>query len=686
MSKIRLLSSVLVVLFLLAASVAHAQVSDKKLQKVKKEADQYFYNREPALAVELYKEVLDADPQNFEILYKIGRCYWYLRKDENNLQQAVDWYNAAIGADPNANDTIYFDLGQALRMMGQCYAAKEQFNIFLKRHTNDDVFTAQAKLEMEGCDFAAKEKLKDPDYKVDLLGINGASDDFNPTPFYVKSDSFLIFTSHREGSKGKKKFMENGQQLFSDLWITPMENDSTFGAVENMGKKINTKANDGGAASPIVDPTGMVMYYTICGGGKYKKFYGCSIYQSFFNVEAKSWGKFQKVEGINGKRNVVINSKGKTKEVPTYDAQPALSNDGQIMFFISDRDGGEGETDIYYSMRSGDAWGTPVNCGPSINTPFSEIYPWPGQDGKTLYYATDGLPGFGGFDIYKAEGSQAAWGKPTNMGQNVNTSFDDFALVWTIQDSVGYLSSDRPNGAGRDDIYRVKKIYREPIVITVKGNVRDSATKQVIPFAIVTRYEVTAGGQLIPIDTFRTDQTGKYNFTLEKEKTYKLIGSAPEYLVNSVSVTTVGVKKSTDFERDIDIYLERITLGKPIVLQNIYFDFDSSAIRADARPTLDKLVALLQNNPNITIQLGAHTDTNGSEQYNIKLSDKRAKSVVKYLIDNGIAAERLSSFGFGESQPAVYPELSDADEQMNRRVEFRINSFNYKPGAEKPKK
>jgi peptidoglycan-associated lipoprotein len=204
--------------------------------------------------------------------------------------------------------------------------------------------------------------------------------------------------------------------------------------------------------------------------------------------------------------------------------------------------------------------------------------------------------------------------------------------------------------------------------------VRDAATKLPIPFATVTLYEMK-GGQLIPLDTFNTDQSAQYRFALQPGKDYKLIGNAPEYLANEVQVSTRDATKSMDLEADIDIYLDRIEIARPIVLQNIYFDFDKYDIRADAAPELDRLAVLLERNPTLRILIGAHTDTNGSEAYNIKLSNNRAKAVVNYLKQKGIDPKRLTWIGYGESQPLIYPELSDADEQANRRAEFRIMSI-----------
>jgi outer membrane protein OmpA-like peptidoglycan-associated protein len=248
---------------------------------------------------------------------------------------------------------------------------------------------------------------------------------------------------------------------------------------------------------------------------------------------------------------------------------------------------------------------------------------------------------------------------------------------------LGYLTSSR-NGNGKDDIFRIVKNYCPQLDITVQGNVRDEQSKQAIPFATVILYSYD-NDNLVPVDTFKTQQDGRYSFSLQKGYKYKLVGTAPEYLTNEVIVDTrlvVGRGKQI-IEQDVDILLTPIEIDVMVLIQNIYYDFDKADLRAESKTALDKLVRMLNDNPSITIQVASHTDTNGSEKYNIRLSNRRSKSVVDYLEKAGIDKRRLSSFGFGESRPAVYPELTDADEQSNRRTEFRIRTMDFNPTAKK---
>ncbi len=663
-------------LAILLVGAATLWAQSGKVRKLLAEADkEYYVYRNPEKAAELYKQVLSLEPTNQYAAYRLARCYWYT----NNTEQAVEAYQKALAINSETNDTLYLDLGIAQKKLGRYPEAIQSFEEFLRRHKAQDILRKQAEIDLEGCRLAEKILGQQPDYELAALtAVNGQASEYAPALFVVKSDTFLIFTSHRTGGQSTARFPEYGEPTYSDLWVVQLKSDTAFlgkvaGKVQNLGKKVNTSANDGSA---VIAPDGLTMYYTICGEGQYRKKWGCGIYQSTFDPQKKEWGPFEKIEALAGKREVQVNSRGKKKLVPTYDAQPTLSPDGNLMYFISDRDGGLGGTDIWYAQKVGKEWGAPVHAGKIINTPFNEIYPHVGKDGRTLYFASDGHPGLGGYDVFRSEGRLANWQQPVNLGSPINSSYDDFSLVWVKQDTLGFIASNRPGGRGRDDIYTVKRILRPKIELAVHGTVRDASTKLPIPFATVTLYEVQ-GDKLLPVDTFNTDQSAAYRFTLEPGKDYRLIGNAPEYLANEVGVSTKDATKSMDLEADIDIFLDRIEIARPIVLQNIYFDFDKYDIRPDAASELDRLVTLLQQNPTLRILIGAHTDTNGSEQYNIKLSNNRAKSVVEYLVNKGINPKRLASVGYGESQPLIYPELSDADEQANRRAEFRILGLDF---------
>ncbi|MDX2062532.1 MAG: OmpA family protein [Bacteroidia bacterium] len=637
------------------------------------EADQLFAQRAFTKAETVYREALRASPKNYYLLVQLAHCNYYL----NRPDQAVKWYDLALNLEPTRRDTTWFEYGLEQKKIGDYEGSTQSFTRFLELHKRNDYLLRQAKVELEGIEFAIKELRNPARYALDPIGVVGKGGDSDPAIFNTSSGRFLIFSSNRAGNLGPEDgSAETGEKSLSDLWAAVMENDSTFGKPEHLGKLINTENEDGSAC---ISPDNTTLYFSIIGGGRIAKELGASIYQSAWDAEKRAWGPYEKVEGVNGSRTREVPERGKTRTEATFDIQPFITPDGNTMYFASDRDGGQGGLDLWYATRAGNVWSTPVNCGPEVNTEFNEIQPYISATGE-LIFASNGHTGMGGFDLYRSRGALNTWSTPENLGSPLNSSFDETTLLWLQTDSTALITSNRPGGAGSDDIYYVRKLPPVVLQITIQGTVRDRTTRQIIPFATVTLYQATSGRETA-IDTYRTDQNGRYQFTLQPEADYKLIATAPEYLQNEATASTRGITQSKRLERDIDIFLERIELSRPVVLQNIYFDFDKSDLRPESTVELDRLAELMLTNPGITVQIDGHTDTNGSEQYNRGLSDRRAKVAVDYLIERGVSARRIRSFGFGESQPLVYPELSDDDEQLNRRTEFRILTLDFVPAS-----
>lgn len=665
-------ASLLAFLLLASPIILHAQSS--KTEKVLRKADNFFSRNFIVEAEELYKQVLAQDPNNFQAAYRLGQVNTSLK----DHREALRWFRKAEEIDPNRNDTLYLKIGLAYKLLNNYRKAKESFDEFKRQHKTQDEYYERAEREIQGCDFAEASLAAPPNYRVKGVSFNtGSSERF---PAYLdqrQEDVFISFASGRPLPKKKsKRNSASGDSKDSDIYYIVMENDSTFAdEVERFPYKIiNTKRNDGPAS---FTGDGLTMYFTICNSKKNKD--GCSIFESRYNPVKKEWGKPLFIESLAGQKEVIVNSRGKTKQVPTDDRQPFITRDGRTIFFVSDRGGGQGGFDLWFSRKMGSGWSEPQNLGASVNTAFDEASPFVNNAGNKIYFASVGLGGFGGYDLYYAEGAIGAWGEPVNLGAPLNSSFNDYGSIWMNDDSLVLFTSDRPGSMGRDDIYWGKAIYRPPppVEVSVKGMIRDKDTKQPIEFATAILYQYQPDGSITSLDTFNTDQSARYEFPLDVGKNYKVLGNAPEYLANEEEVSTVGIDQSQEIVRNIDIELERIILYYPIALPNIYYDFDEYYLREDALVELRKLVKILNDNPNVTIQLGSHTDSNGTEAYNVGLSNNRAKAVVRYLADNGINPTRLSWFGFGESDMLIYPELSDEDEQANRRTEFRITSIEF---------
>jgi peptidoglycan-associated lipoprotein len=639
-------------------------------EKILQEADVLYNAQRFAIAKEAYVQVLIQQPDNYHATVRAAKCSYFIQEYDD----AARYFESAIEIDPARNDTVYFELGITYRVLDRQNDALEQLTTFKKKWKEVDDYARRTKLEIEGCKFVEEERKKEAVWRNRCLDLNTAmGDNFPAIMKQNEEEKYLVFTSSRPQSKDNEIF-EAYNEGFSDLWLAKIEDDTTFGPAENMGKKINKKYNEG---NPTFTPDGMTMYFSVCNSGKLG--YGCSIYEAKYDPLKKAWGKPKVVESLRGQKEQIVDSRGKIKKVPTYDVHPMLTADGNTMFFVSDREGGSGRLDIWYATFEGDKWGDPQNAGQRVNTPFDDISPFPGRDGNTLYFSSNGRVGYGGFDLYQSTGGMGNWSDPANMGSPVNSTYDDLSGIWSEDDSSAYFSSNRPGCTGRDDIYWSKKKSPPPCQFAIHGLVVDKVTKMAVPFATVILFEKDFEGALVPIDTFRTDQGSKYNFELECDKDYVVIGNAPEYLAQREDFTTKGTKEPTDLEMNLNVELERIVIDFAYGLNNIYYDFNKSDLRDKSKEELNRLISLLNENPNITIQLGSHTDTNGSETYNKNLSENRAKEAVKYLQASGIDGARLSWFGFGESEPVFAPEKSDEEEQANRRTEFRILSIEFAP-------
>ena len=644
-----------------------AQLS-KKAQRTLEKANEDFQREFYSDARIKFQEVLTEAPNTLEAIVKLAESNFYLE----NYNEALANYTLALGLDSVSNDTLFFWTGITHKNLGNCDQAIRWLNRFKAKHTAQDYYFLRAQRDIEGCKAVGSQQPMP--YRMQAVTFNSPAADIFPSYREgLQAEKEIVFTSHRTENGRGKFYSRLGQPNFSDLYSIDLVNDTTFGAVpDNLGGVVNGSGKQNTGSATFAD-NGLTMYFTMCNTKQNKE--GCSIYSSRYNVSRGNWGKPELVEELAG-RKPVRNKKGKIKTVPTDDANPTVTPDGNTIYFSSDRPDGKGGYDIWYSQRVGTRWASPVPLDTAVNSRFDENSPNISSDGTKLYFASNGWGGAGGFDIYSSEKRDGVWLPNVNAGPPINSNADEIGAIWLKNDSLVYFSSNRPGGQGSYDIYWAKLTGVIGGNIALQGLVRDRDTQLPIPFATAILFELDDQGFLVPLDTFSTGPNADYYFDLEFEKQYKVLGNAPEYLANEIEVSTAGETPGI-LERNIDIALEPIYTSLPIVLQNIYYDFDEFYLRTDAQRELDQVSFLLQQNPNITIQMGSHTDTNGSIQYNEVLSNNRARSAVKYLIDRGINPGRLTWFGYGESEPLIFPEESDEDEQANRRTEFRILSIDF---------
>jgi peptidoglycan-associated lipoprotein len=651
--------SVLIVL----AGLSYIQGQNAKLAK----GDALFKAGAYFDAIELYKGELEKIQQDrvelAKYLNKIATCYRLI----GNARQAELYYNKAILR--NCSDPkVYYYYAEMLKMGEKYDQALENYQKYKQLVPNDKL----ADIGINSCELAKQWIATPSGYEVvNVRSINSKQSDYSPV--YGSADySSLFFTSSRQGSTGGKISSATGE-LFSDIFYTERDLKGVWSDPKKIDESINT-AYDEGTCSLTSDFN--TLFFTRCTVSKREKL-GCQIFSS-----KKSENGWLAPEPIQVAADSMIV------------AHPSISADGLTLYYASNIMGGFGGIDIWKMTRTSttDNWGEPINLGGEINTAGNEMFPFIHQDG-TLYFSSDGLPGIGGLDIFRAKPNEKSGWLVENMRFPVNSPADDFGIVYEKEREAGYFSSRRAAGRGADDIYL---FYLPPIIFNMIGQVTDEKTST--PIAQSTVKLVGSDGL---ITTSETSADGLFKFMLSSNTDYVVIASKKGYLNNKSKETTRGINQSKDFSAKIKL----TSTEKPIEIPNIFYDYDKWELRPESMVALDRLVEILNDNPNVTIELGSHTDSRGTLDYNYDLSQKRAQSVVNYLIEKGIATDRLKAKGYAQSQPKVadaalvaqYPYMAvgvildqkfvdklDTDEkkeivyQINRRTEFKVLRTDYK--------
>ena len=595
-----------------------------------------------------------------EFVFMIAECYRLI----NDPKNAETWYKLAVKSAYPRTDAQYW-LAETLKKNGKYQLAIDEFKKYKQVAPSD----SRADQEIRACELALEWQRNPEAYKVDeMKDINSKESDFSPA--YGRDDFGIIyFTSSRDDAAGNKTHGATGQG-YTDIFESRIDKKSKWSTPVPVDV-INSEFEEG---TPFFVSDYKELYYTRCETGKREK-KGCVIMYS--KKTGDSWSEPKNI-GILPDSLVA--------------AHPALTSDGTTLYFVSDMPGGFGGKDIWKSTRpaGGDVWSKPVNPGPDINTSGNELFPFIREDGN-LYFSSDGLIGMGGLDIFKAVPQPDGSWVVTNMKSPINSSSDDFGITFENGNERGIFSSTR-KGRGNDDLYSFEF---PPLKFNITGLVKDEKTGTAIGGSTV-RLIASDGSNL----QAETGTGGDFKFALKPDVDYIFLASKTGYLNGKEKETTKGQEKSRDFM--VTILLTAI--DKPIELPNIFYDFGKWDLRPESMVSLDKLVETLNDNTNVTIELMSHTDSRDTEEYNYDLSQKRAQSVVQYLIEKGIEPERLSAKGYGESSPKVVDasvvaqssflrngtalteqyinslandEQKEVAHQINRRTEFRVLRIDY---------
>lgn len=648
--------SFLILLFISTqASVAQTRKADRAYASF--EAGEYFD------AIDSFKSTYSKTKDKAlkaEMVFMVAECY----RLTNDPKNAELWYKKAVKSAFAKPEAQYW-LAESLKKNGKYDLAIVEYKIYKQIVQND----ARADNGIRSCELALDWTRNPEQYKVaELKDLN--SKDFDFSPSYARDDFGVVyFTSSRDDATGNSTSGATGQS-FTDIFESRLDKKGKW-STPLPAEVLNSEFEEG---TPSFSGDYKEIYFTRCEAGK-RETKGCVIMYSRYT--GTGWSEPENL-GILPDSMVA--------------AHPSISPDGLTLYFVSDKDGGFGGKDIYTVTRQSKTsdWSAPKNIGTDINTPGNELFPYIRKNG-ILYFASDGIIGMGGLDLYKAQSQPDGSWTVENLKAPINSFADDFGIVFEDDAEKGIFSSTR-KGRINDDLYTFEL---PPLKFNITGLVKDEKTGASIPGATV---------QLIASDGANlqvlTGTGGDFKFALNPSVDYIFLASQKGYLNGKEKETTKGEVKSRDFM--VSILLTPI--DKPIELPNIFYDFGKWDLRPESMVSLDKLVETLNDNPNVTIELMSHTDSRDTEEYNLSLSQKRAQSVVDYLIGKGIEPERLMAKGYGESSPIIVDALileqnpflktgtsltevyintlqteeqKEIAHQINRRTEFKVLRTDY---------
>jgi flagellar motor protein MotB len=568
----------------------------------------------------------------------MGDMYQETESDE----EAIMAYRNALRSNPDFFPPVYYILGQLEINTGKYDSAMQRFNAYLAYEEISELEREKCERYLQTCDFAIQAMANPVDFEPVNMGdsINSRHHDY--VDAITVDGEKIYFTVNRK--LASDMFGNNEDFFYSKRSGGEWEN------AKNLGPPINTSENEGAL---FISPDDR--YILMAGCNRSNGFGSCDIYIS---------GRRGDVWGAPVNLGSAVNSS-------SWDSQPCLASDGRTLFFVSNRPGGFGKSDIWKTtFLPSNEWSPPENLGPTINTGEDEMAPFLHPDNQTLYFSSKGHTGMGGYDLYVSRKvDSAAWSEPVNLGYPINTWANEIKLIVNARGDTAYFSSDQLGGFGKKDIYFFP-LYDEvrPLLVTyMKGMVYDEKSGDPLEawFELV---DLETAGTVI--ESMSDEINGTFLICLPTSKSYALNVRKSGYLFYSENFELAGENPITDpFLRYIP--LKAIDVGESVILRNIFFDTDQFNLKKASQIELDRLTDLLNENPEMKIEIGGHTDNVGTPEYNQVLSYNRAKAVYDYLLTKGILPERLSYQGYGLSKP-VADNKTEAGRKQNRRTEITV--------------
>ncbi|MVN77255.1 OmpA family protein [Hymenobacter sp. HMF4947] len=625
-----------------------ASITDNKARNLYEKAQSLYYReRQPQQALLVWQQLTDKYPD-------LGEPY--LRKA--SLQLTMGDHAAAFAAYKKGLSLLpldatragdYFLLGKLAAEVGDYPTIRLAYTNYLAATPTNKTQVEFAQLQLKNCDYAAEAMAHPTGPTPERLGapLNQFRDQYFPV--LTADNRFLIFTVRRNPEK-------RGQEN-EDVLISAVEADGKFGVPQSISQVINSRENEGAAT---ISGDGKTLVFTSCGraGGVGD----CDLYIS--HRRGNQW---------TAPRNlgVLVNSKN-------WDSQPSLSADGRTLYFASNRSGGLGGFDIYVSsIGADDAWGQARNLGAPVNTTRDDLAPFIHASGTTLYYATNGLVGLGGYDIFRSEqDAKSQWSAPRNLGYPLNTFANEASLFITSDNKRAYCTRTEPPQPG-DAPGLPPAILLYGSEVPAAARARETSTyAQGRVFDAVTKKPINAMVQLFDLNTndltqqvYSDAETGEYTAVLNEGRAYAMYAAAPGYLLKSLNFD-YSAPHSFD-PLTLDIYLDPAKSGRSAVLNNLFFDSNQAVLKPRSRTELSRLIEFLRQDANLRVEVAGHTDNVGTPAANLTLSERRAQAVLAYLAAHGVPAARLRAKGYGETKP-LFANDTEAHRAQNRRIELRI--------------
>ncbi|MFH6998865.1 OmpA family protein [Flavobacterium sp. FlaQc-57] len=620
-----------------------------KINSGDKKYDNYAYID----AIKTYERVAEKGYKSEDMFKKLANSFYF----NSEFDKAAKWYGELFAMNTEVEPEYYYRYAQSLKSIGDTVKANQILDLFNKKAKNDN----RGKLYESNKNYLNLIKANSGRYNIEDAGVNSKYSDYG-TAFYKNK---IVFTSARDtGSFSQRKHNWTGEH-FTNLYQSDLDENFNPNAVNKFKSKINSKFHE---STPVFTKDGKTVYFTrnnYIDGKKGK------------NENKTTLIKIYKATFENNEWNNITELPFDSDSYST--AHPALSPDEKTLYFASDMPGTFGQSDIYkVSINNNGGFGSPENLGRTINTEGKETFPFV-TDENEIYFASDGHPGLGGLDVFVGEIGQNGVSNIQNIGADINSPNDDFAYIIDTKSRKGFFSSNKEGGKGSDDIYKFLETRKLKCIQELSGIITDVETGVVLPETKVSLYD----NQMVLKNSTISDENGYYSFAVECGKTYNVRAEKATYSTKEVSVTIATQNGKTNLPIALEKEGCKVTigddLGKCFGIKMIYFDLDKSNIRTEAALDLEKILDVLNQYPSMKLDIRSHTDSRQTHAYNEILSDKRAKSTIKWLVKNGISPDRLTGKGYGETQLingcSDGVSCTEEEHQMNRRSEFIINEL-----------